>query len=156
MSIVKDFNEITQYLKKKWEKEKSISFIVDGANILYNNKRIKFNFMRFSVLVKYLEKLTNKIFIILPEYFEIRFKDSRILQNLKNSGRIFYTPSNWNDDYFILDFAEKFEAFVISNDKYKEFYKDFPILTQKKILPFSIIEINEEIQISIPSLSLLF
>ena len=156
MSIVKDFNEITSYLRKKWEEEKSISFIVDGANFLYHNKRNQFNFKRFEVLVKDLEIFTSRIFIILPEYFRFRYKESKVLQNLKSSGKIFYTPSNWKDDYFILDFAKKFEAFVISNDRYKEFHKDYPILTQKKILPFTIIELDEEIHISIPSLFFLF
>ncbi len=145
-------NEVLYILKKNMEEGKKLSFVVDGLNVLHNNKRRRINFKRLIYLCEFLQKYSDEIYILLPEYFEYKFKDSNDFKNLIDSKRIFTIPSNENDDLFIIEFATKLNGFIISNDRFREFREDYPTV-EKITLFFLIIEKDKMIHIIIPSLS---
>ena len=145
-------NEVILYLKKIMEEGEKPTFVVDGLNFLHNNKKRRINFKRLIYLCEILQDCSDEIYILLPEYFENKFRDSIDFQNLVASNRIFTIPSTENDDLFIIEFATKVNGFIISNDRFREFQEDYPIV-EKMTLSFLVIEKDEMIHIIIPSLS---
>lgn len=44
--------------------------------------------------------------------------DPGLLMKLSNQGRVFFTPAGAHDDYFLLTYAMRKEADIISNDRF--------------------------------------
>lgn len=144
--------EVKFDLTKTLEEGEKLSFVVDGLNFLYNNKRRRISIKRLINLCEFLQSYSDDIYILLPKYYEFKYKDSNDFQNLIDSKRIFTIPSNENDDLFIIEFAKKVNGFIISNDRFREFQEEYPIV-EKMTLPFIVIEKDGIIHIIIPSLS---
>ncbi|MFO8018073.1 MAG: tetratricopeptide repeat protein [Promethearchaeia archaeon] len=122
-----DEKEDTVFISEKEYDLVDALFIVDGANIAYGDTRGE-NLAKFSnieKLVKRLEELgvNYKIFTDRSLYYKIDDQDK--FDKFVKEGKILEMPGGTEADYFILQYAQENNAFIISNDMFKEFYQIF-------------------------------
>jgi hypothetical protein len=119
-------------------------FVIDGANIAYEVKT-KDNKPKISNLLMTINKLDLygilKYKIICDRALFYRIDDQKSYKKHVKEKRIIETPEGTPADIFILQLAHEKNAFIISNDKFKNFY---PIFEKKwiiqKRISFRIIE----------------
>ena len=120
------------------------SFAIDGSNIAFeirtSNNKPKFN--NFIILLNYLERNEIENFKILCDRSLSYCIDERKgYSKLVEEGIIIESPEGTKADIFILQYAFTNNGFIISNDKFKEFYTFFEKnWIEKKRISFRLID----------------
>ena len=101
------------------------SFAIDGPNITFevrtSNNKPKFN--NLIVLMNYLERNEIRYFkIFCDRSLSYCIDDKKSYSKLVEEGIIIETPEGTKADIFILQYAFTNNSFIISNDRFKEFY----------------------------------
>ncbi|MGV9171582.1 MAG: tetratricopeptide repeat protein [Promethearchaeia archaeon] len=119
--------EDTVFISEKQYNLVDTLFVVDGANIAYGDTRggNKAKFSNIEKLVKRLDEMgvNYKIFTDRSLYYKI--DDRSKYDQYVEAGKILEMPGGTEADYFILQYAQENNAFIISNDMFKEFYQIF-------------------------------
>ena len=107
--------------------------VIDGMNIGYCHGQDNFfSLMGILIVTQYFLKKGHRVKIFLPQYVlsmtKLTSQDRSIISNLKTFGIIVLTPSKYDDDSYILDWAHLRNAVVITRDKFRDFKsKNFKI-----------------------------
>jgi hypothetical protein len=119
---------------------KDSTFIIDGNNVaFYNSKQPRLQ--QLVILAKELKNL-GKVIIIVSHELQFRIDDKIGLQSSINKKKILQTPKGVDTDLFILETSKKTNGFIISNDHFKQYKKDF--LTEiSQRLSFMIIQLPQ-------------
>ena len=125
--------------------------IIDGSNVAIAHGNGKhFSCIGIKKAVTEFQKRGHKnIQVIVPEFRQNSTDKNRkhptlnpeILGQLKEDGFLCYTPSGCYDDGFILQSAERNDAIIVSNDKYRDLRTSQSLnkLVQKNLLRFSFV-----------------
>lgn len=140
-------------LKNTLIEEGKFRLIVDGANVIYSNRSKGIKIRRIVAMLKYLSELPCEVFILVPSYFRRKFIKDERFKRLLNQGIIFFTPFGMDDDLFMLDFASVTNGFILSNDFFKEYQQQYPVVIRKRTVRFMIVERENDLQILVPALS---
>ncbi len=113
----KEFNDIADLIEKR--------YVIDGSNIAFE-KRTSKNKPKFSNLIK-LTKMLEQFGIINFRIFCDRslfycINDRQNYSEFIKKGIITESPEGKKADIFILQYALVNDCYIISNDKFKEFY----------------------------------
>lgn len=128
-----------QTFNKQRATQQKIAVVVDGNNIAYsildNGKP------RTANIVDCLAKLAAIAEIdIIACFVSAKLRhvidEPDTLEELMKEGLVIQTPSNIEDDFFILETADEFDAIIISNDRYKQHKSKYPNI---KRVPFIIV-----------------
>ncbi|MHA1269286.1 MAG: NYN domain-containing protein [Candidatus Helarchaeota archaeon] len=109
-------------------KSKTKNIIVDLSNILHliskNNKHPEIEmFYKLDNVLKS-EGYNNPIYIADASLkYKINSKDE--FKKLVSEKRIYSAPAKRPADVFILKYAKQLDYFILSNDKFKEYYKEY-------------------------------
>jgi hypothetical protein len=68
-----------------------------------------------------------------------KIDDGAGYERLVDEGVIKQAPAGTDADYFILSFAEELDAFVVSNDRFKDRIKQYPTL-RKRLIKYMIVQ----------------
>jgi len=123
------------------------TIVIDGDNVLRygNRKKVDLN-----LLLKVIENLTKKgldLITLVSAKTRYYVEDSQHFEDLLTQGTIIEIPAKTENDLYILEIAKKFQARILSNDLFREYFNRYP-KTVKNRLPFMILR-N---QLIIPSL----
>jgi ribonuclease ZC3H12 len=105
--------------------------VIDGSNVgMAHGGHEHFSVKGISICVKYFTKLGHKTVVMLPRHRWTRAstKEREDLDSLERSNVLFYTPArktpknSWfcHDDRFIVDYATKHGAIVLTKDNYRD------------------------------------
>ena len=130
----------------KYDEVNNCYFVIDGANIAYEEKTIK-NKPKFSNILMAIRKMEilgiNQYTIICDRSLYYRIDDKKKYKQDVKEKKIIETPEGTPADIFVLQLAHEKNAYIISNDKFKDFY---PIFEKKwindKRISFRIIDDN--------------
>ncbi len=140
------------YTKLKGSKEgiehdaptNGLDFVIDGANIAceIRDKDRKAKLSNIQLLVNKVESLGAQSCVILCDRslrHDIDHKDEYM--EYVHNNEIIETPAGTQADVFILKYAKKHNAYVVSNDRFKDHYDSFSEswIKQKRV-PFTIIK----------------
>ena len=107
--------------------------MVDGSNMAKAMGRGKFKPEALDIVNEYFTKdgFEVVIFLKLYQYSKCDMRGKKILDRLERSETLSFTPcrktesKQWDsdDDYAILDYADKHQGIVVSNDNFREFLR---------------------------------
>ncbi|MHA1984916.1 MAG: NYN domain-containing protein [Candidatus Hodarchaeales archaeon] len=128
-------------LKKPKGDDNTIRIVLDGNNIAYSS--LDKGKPKISNLVETLNKLASNSNVDLVAAFisaKLRHTIDRpkILEEMLKEGILTQTPAEVDDDFFVLECAEEFDAFVVSNDLYRPQRKQYPWINEKRV-PFVVV-----------------
>ena len=120
------------------------NFVVDGANVAFGTQKFA-EIAKLSNLEKLMKKLEffgiNQYKIICDKSLFHKIDEPEKYNQYIEKGDIIETPAGTEADYFILQYALDKNAFIISNDMYKDFYNAFgKDWIKKKRITFTFIE----------------
>lgn len=112
------------------EKKRGRMVVIDGQNVAceMGGGRNSFSSKGIEIALDFYQERGFHAVAIVPRHrIETRGQNDRnvaddvpLLLSLRKSGRVFFSPESCHDDYFILQYAIEHEAFVISNDRFRE------------------------------------
>ena len=114
----------------------SITFIIDGNNVVYNNSKHP-RLQHLIILIKDL-KAQGTVIPIVSHELQFRIDDSKGLHSLIHKRLILQTPKNTDNDVFLLETCKQTQGFIISNDSFKQYKASFSNEIHRR-LPFMII-----------------
>lgn len=115
--------------------------IIDGANVAYE-ERSAGGKPKLSNLLRVrgeLEERGLEAVIIVDASLKYDIDDQSQLETLIRSQQVRQVPAGTDADYFIIQFADQFNARVVTNDRYKDYLEQYPWITDRR-LPYMIVE----------------
>lgn len=110
--------------KLKHDSKSSPKIIVDGPNLSkdQNVKGEVAEAKRFCVLIKQLceEYDIDHVEIFVSAKLKHEIDNLDIIESLQKDGSVIVTPASRDDDYFALKHAIDSDAWIISNDRYRD------------------------------------
>jgi hypothetical protein len=125
--------------------------VVDAANIAFE-VRTKNGQARFSNILSVrdaLQELGYKTIIIADASLIHEIDDSEQMESLLEKQVIHQAPAGTDADFFILETADREDAYVVSNDLFKPYQDKFAWIKERRI-PYMII--NGEAQLYMPNI----
>lgn len=145
--------EYAGLLKKleKTEMGKVKTAILDGANIAFEvrTKKGKARLANILSVRDALQELSYKTIIIADASLIHEIDDPEQMEALLDKQEIQQAPAGTDADYFILETADREDAYVISNDLFQP-YQDQHSWIKERRIPYMIV--NGEPQIYMPTL----
>ncbi|HDJ84066.1 MAG TPA: hypothetical protein ENG44_03590 [Desulfurococcaceae archaeon] len=101
--------------------------VVDGSNVAFHRVgKGKGKIRNILIVLRSLEKKGFDVKIVVDASLRYRIDNPNILEKLVREGKIIQAPPGTPADYFILKLAEDLNAAVISNDMYRDWWREFP------------------------------
>ncbi len=101
--------------------------IVDGSNVAFHRiGKGKGKIRNILVVMKTLEKKGFDVKVVVDASLRYRIDNPSILEKLIRDGKIIQAPPGTPADYFILKLAEDLNAVIVSNDMYRDWWREFP------------------------------
>ena len=97
--------------------------IIDGANVATVNNPKRRRSSRIESAIGHLDLLADRVRTVLPSYWVwsgIPIEDPEIIERLVQEDKLDFIQKN-DDDYYIIKYCVKFNAFLLSNDKLKNY-----------------------------------
>ncbi len=114
--------------------------VVDGANVAYAEKSAD-GAPRVSNLVAAVKLLQEKGYspiIIVDASLYHDIDDPKQLDGLLENQVIHQAPSQTDADYFVLETADRYDAWILTNDNYEEYRDDYTWIEERRV-PFMVI-----------------
>lgn len=101
--------------------------VVDGSNVAFHRVgKGKGRVRNIRIVVKTLEKKGFDVKVVIDASLRHRIDRPSELEKLIREGKIIQAPPGSPADYFILKMAEDLNAVIVSNDLYRDWWKEFP------------------------------
>lgn len=116
------------------------SLIVDGANVAYAELS-RGGDPKVSNLVAMRDVLLQEgyeLIVILDASLRHDVDDPEQLETLLDDYGCRQAPAGTDADYFILETADRLQAWVVSNDEFEDWLNDYPWIEERRV-PFMII-----------------
>ncbi|MDY6958902.1 MAG: hypothetical protein SVK08_07055, partial [Halobacteriota archaeon] len=132
-SLLKD-NESTAIkdipISKENEESDCIDVVIDASNVAYwEDAKPKLGSV-LAILDKLDELGISYLCVVGPRLRHVI--DDRVgLEKLLKRSNVVQSPAKKDADIFVIDYATKYDAKIISNDQYNEYCKDYPMLLEK-------------------------
>lgn len=115
----------------EWLRGKRLKMVViDGQNVAceLGGSRNSFSSKAIKIALDFYQKRHFHAVAIVPRHrIDARPQNERnvadnvpLLLSLNKDGRVFFSPASCHDDYFILQYAMQNNAYVVSNDRFRE------------------------------------
>ena len=107
--------------------------IIDGSNVAHSTEGDE---ARLANILLVRDKLTEegyKPVIVVDAALRHQIDDSGQFERLVDEGEIKQAPAGTDADYFILSFARELEAFIVSNDRFRDRREAFPEARERMI-----------------------
>jgi hypothetical protein len=114
--------------------------VVDGANVAYAERSAD-GAPRVSNLVavcKLLEGQGYTPIVIIDASLYHDIDDPAQLEGLLEKQDIRQAPSSTDADYFVLETAQRYDAWILTNDEYKDYRDDYKWIDERRV-PYMVI-----------------
>jgi hypothetical protein len=115
--------------------------VIDGANVAYE-ERSAGGKPKLSNLLRVRGELEERGFeaiILVDASLKYDIDDQSQLETLIQSQQVRQVPAGTDADFFIIQFAEQFNALVVTNDRYKDYVEQYPWITERR-MPYMIVK----------------
>jgi len=131
----------------KLPETREIKLIIDGANVAYGTNQNGKRQAKISNIIILIEKLEsmgiNDYKIICDHSLYNNILGKKDYKELKRKGIIIETPLKTPADIFILQYAYEHDSYIISNDRFRDYYNIFDEnWIQEKLISFLFIGNN--------------
>lgn len=124
-------------------------FVIDGNNVAFHLRTTKAELNSLLILIQRLQDV-GSVFTVVSSELKYRVDDPPTLQSYISQQKILETPPHTDCDRFILELATQLDAFLVSNDQFKEFKSLYPTAIARR-LPFMLVKMpSGEIMTIIP------
>ncbi len=109
--------------------------VVDGANVAYIEQSAEGK-PKVSNLVAVYQALKDKGYdpiIIIDATLHHNVDDPQQLEALLEQQKVRQAPAGTDADFFVLDTAERFDAIVVTNDRYEDYLDRFPWFEERRV-----------------------
>jgi len=115
--------------------------VVDGANVAYAEKSDEGAPKVSNVVAmgEALKGLGHGFLVIIDATLRHEVDDPEQLEALLDDRSLRQAPAGTDADYFILETAERFDAWVVSNDEFEGWDEEYPWIHDRRV-PFMIID----------------
>lgn len=107
--------------------------IVDGSNVAHSTEGGGARLENLTLIADKLREEGYEPIILADAALRHQVDDTRKYESMVESGEIRQAPAGTDADYFILSFAREMEAFVVSNDRFKDRLEAFPEARERVI-----------------------
>ncbi len=113
-------------------------FVIDGNNVAFYLRPKKAELGSLLVLIQRLQQV-GTVFTVVSSELKYRVDDPQTLQSHVSQQKILETPPHTDCDRFILELATQLDAYLVSNDQYKEYKSLYPTIIARR-LPFMLVK----------------
>lgn len=115
--------------------------VVDGSNVAYEEQTDdgKPKVENLSLAIEALRKQYDPVIVIIDAALHHEIDEPDRLEKLIDDQTVRQAPAGTAADYFILRTAESLDADVLSNDRFRQYHKQWPWIGERRI-PYMIID----------------
>jgi hypothetical protein len=113
--------------------------IVDGSNVAHSTEGDEAHLHNIQLVVDKLEAEGYKPIVVVDAALRHQIDERGTFERMVEDGRIRQAPAGTDADYFILSFARDLDAYVVSNDRFREREDAFPD-ARRRVIRYMIVE----------------
>ena len=113
--------------------ERTNIVLVDGSNVAHSSEG---DAPRLANILAVRDKLVEEgmePIIVVDAALRHRIDDEKGFESLVDDGGIKQAPAGTDADYFLLEFAEEFDASIVSNDRFRDRIDKYPALRDRLV-----------------------
>ncbi|MBA3891513.1 MAG: hypothetical protein H0X64_13380 [Gemmatimonadaceae bacterium] len=113
--------------------DRSNVVLVDGSNVAHSSEG---DAARLANIIAVRDKLIEEgldPIIVVDAALRHQIDDERGYERLVEGGTIRQAPAGTDADYFLLEFAEEFDASIVSNDRFRDRIEQYPELRNRLV-----------------------
>jgi hypothetical protein len=107
--------------------------IIDGSNVAHSTEGDEARLENILLVRDELLQDGYKPVIVVDAALRHQIDNHKLFEKLVEDGDIHQAPAGTDADYFILSFARELNAFVVSNDRFRDRQKAFPEAREQMI-----------------------
>lgn len=113
--------------------ERSGKALVDGSNVAHSSEGEKARLRNIDLVVAKLEDDGLEPIVVADAALRHQIDQPEVYERKIDSGEIRQAPAGTDADYFILAFARELDAFIVSNDLFRDRQESFPDARERMI-----------------------
>ena len=113
--------------------DRSNIVLVDGSNVAHSSEG---DAARLANIIAVRDKLIEEgldPIIVVDAALRHQIDDERGFERLVEGGTIRQAPAGTDADYFLLEFAEEFDASIVTNDRFRDRIEKYPELRNRLV-----------------------
>ena len=100
--------------------------LVDGSNVAHSSEGEHARLQNIRIVVEKLRAEGYEPIVVTDAALRHQIDDREAYEERVENGKIRQAPSGTDADYFILAFARELDAFIVSNDRFRDRQEAFP------------------------------
>jgi hypothetical protein len=113
--------------------ERSGKVLVDGSNVAHSSEGEKARLRNIQLVVEKLEGEGLDPIVVADAALRHQIDQVEKYEKLIDDGEIRQAPAGTDADYFILAFARELDAYIVSNDRFRDRQDSFPDARERMI-----------------------
>lgn len=113
--------------------ERSGKALVDGSNVAHSSEGEKARLRNIELVVARLEEDGLEPIVVVDAALRHQIDDAQKYEALIEGGEIRQAPAGTDADWFILSFARELNAYIVSNDRFRDRQEAFPDAHERMI-----------------------
>ena len=113
--------------------ERSGKALVDGSNVAHSSEGEKARLRNIELVVARLEEDGLEPIVVADAALRHQIDDTQKYEALIDEGEIRQAPAGTDADWFILSFARELDAYIVSNDRFRDRQEAFPDARERMI-----------------------
>lgn len=113
--------------------ERSGKVLVDGSNVAHSSEGEKARLRNIELVVEKLVGEGLEPIVVADAALRHQIDQAEKYERLIDDGEIRQAPAGTDADYFILAFARELDAFIVSNDRFRDRQDSFPDARERMI-----------------------
>lgn len=113
--------------------ERSGKALVDGSNVAHSSEGEKARLRNIELVVAKLEEEGLEPIVVADAALRHQIDETQKYEQLIDGGEIRQAPAGTDADWFILSFARELDAYIVSNDRFRDRQEAFPDARERMI-----------------------
>ncbi|MFL5384967.1 MAG: NYN domain-containing protein [Longimicrobiaceae bacterium] len=113
--------------------ERSGKALVDGSNVAHSSEGEKARLRNIELVVARLEEEGLEPIVVADAALRHQIDEAQKYEQLIDDGEIRQAPAGTDADWFILSFARELDAYIVSNDRFRDRQEAFPDARERMI-----------------------
>ena len=113
--------------------ERSGKVLVDGSNVAHSSEGEKARLRNIELVVEKLQGEGLEPIVVADAALRHQIDQAEKYEQLIDDGEIRQAPAGTDADYFILAFARELDAYIVSNDRFRDRQDSFPDARERMI-----------------------
>ena len=113
--------------------ERSGKVLVDGSNVAHSSEGEKARLRNIELVVAKLHDEGLEPIVVADAALRHQIDQAEKYEALIDGGEIRQAPAGTDADYFILSFARELDAYIVSNDRFRDRQESFPDARERMI-----------------------